>query len=125
LSLSPAILHSTNDPFSFFSPAFLITLSHHPRISSAWTLGTVLAMMVAPPLSPDSPSAPSSGYASNAAQSLASAVLLPSSGTAAGIHARVLDDLLYAITSLTMDASAVMSVEARMLAALGKVDLKT
>ena len=82
--------------FSFFSPTFLTTLSHHPKISSCFAIGTVLAMTVnsspTPPHSPSSSSAPlssipsgsspstsqppqSKGYTSTASASLQQALL--------------------------------------------------
>ena len=103
-------------PYSFFSPAFLASLSKHALVSSCWALGTVAAVTVN-----SSGSSSPSGYASNAAQSLANSLLYPSEGAmreGMGMHCRVLGDVLYVMTSLTTKPETVREIEKTMLSAL-------
>ena len=134
--------------FSFFSPTFLTTLSHHPNISSCFAIGTVLAMTVnssaapAPTHSPPSSALPGSspsttqssqskGYTSTASASLQQALLNISTQSSATptetidevdqpmkIHSRVLGDVLYIMTSLTTTPETVRRIEQSILQAL-------
>jgi dethiobiotin synthetase/adenosylmethionine--8-amino-7-oxononanoate aminotransferase len=90
--------------WSFWSPASLTALSHSPRVSGAWALGTVLALTLH---STDS----TSGYTSNAAATLQQRLLVERDEHGAGIHSRVLGNVLYLMTSLTTDPPAVRRIE--------------
>ena len=93
------------NPWSVFPPFFITHLSHHPLLSGVWSLGTVLALTMAP----QSPGG--GGYASNATASLQNRLLTtldPTTGE--GVHARVLGDVIYVMTSLTTRKDAVERV---------------
>jgi bifunctional dethiobiotin synthetase / adenosylmethionine---8-amino-7-oxononanoate aminotransferase len=96
--------------FSFFTPQFLHGLSHHPRIAGCFALGTVLAMTL---------TSSSSGYTSTAATTLQSTLLTQFDQSGAGIHSRVLGDVLYLMTSLTTTPATIEKVEGAVMRALG------
>lgn len=104
----PATLGSPT--FSFFSPSFLEKLSYHENISGCFAIGTVLAMTL---------KSESSGYTSTAAASLQKRLLLDLDEEGAGIHSRVLGDVLYIMTSLTTSPDMVHRIEKAVIRALG------
>ncbi len=138
----PSAEASNDSLFSFFSPTFLVTLSHHPLVSGCFALGTVLAFSMktpsAPspsssstPLSPftpppfsDPPStadpAPTKGYNSTATASLQQRLLTTLSPGNSGIHARTLGDVLYLMTSLVTPPKTVRQLEEKLMVALNK-----
>ena len=95
--------------FSLFSPSFLEQLSHHERIAGCFAIGTVLAMTLR---------SESSGYTSTAAASLQKRLLNDLDDEGAGIHSRVLGDVLYIMTSLTTPPQMVQRVEKGVMKAL-------
>ena len=100
----------TPDIWSFFSPTFLHTLSSHPTLEGCFALGTVLAMTMK--------SAAGSGYNSTATVSLQKRLLTQLDSEGAGVHARVLGDVLYVMTSLTTRPEIVRRLEKSLLRAL-------
>ena len=90
--------------WSFWSPDTLMALSHSPRVSGVWALGTVLALTLHSDNS-------TSGYTSNAAATLQQRLLVERDEEGAGIHSRVLGNVLYLMTSLTTDPPAVRRIE--------------
>ncbi|KPI39781.1 Bifunctional dethiobiotin synthetase/7,8-diamino-pelargonic acid aminotransferase, mitochondrial [Cyphellophora attinorum] len=105
--------------WSVFPPSLLDTLSHHPLLSGVWSLGTVLALTMAPT------SSGSGGYASNATASLQSRLLTtldPTTGQ--GIHARVLGDVIYVMTSLTTTKESADRVGKLLLRALEEEEVE-
>jgi dethiobiotin synthetase/adenosylmethionine--8-amino-7-oxononanoate aminotransferase len=90
--------------WSFWSPNTLTALSHSPRVSGVWALGTVLALTLRSDNS-------TSGYTSNAAATLQQRLLAERDEEGAGIHSRVLGNVLYLMTSLTTDPPAVRRIE--------------
>lgn len=101
--------------FSFFSLTTLTRLSHHARVSGCFALGTVLAVTLHSP-------GGGSGYTSTAAASLQSRLLTTLDADGAGIHSRVLGDVLYMMTSLTTTEEQVASLEGSLLKALDAED---
>jgi bifunctional dethiobiotin synthetase / adenosylmethionine---8-amino-7-oxononanoate aminotransferase len=97
--------------WSFWCPDTLTALSHSPRISGVWALGTVLALTLR---SDDS----TSGYTSNAAATLQQRLLVERDEEGAGIHSRILGDVLYLMTSLTTDPPAVRRIEKMLIQVL-------
>ncbi|KAJ9604991.1 hypothetical protein H2200_010380 [Cladophialophora chaetospira] len=106
----PGTMHSqesTREPtpeshpplYSFFPPTLLTTLSHHPRVRGCFALGTVLVLKMAP--TPSSTSNSASGYTSTATSSLQARLLTLLDEEGAGIHSRVLGDVIYFMASLT------------------------
>lgn len=98
---STTAFRTANHPWSVFPPSLLTQLSSHPLVSGAWSLGTVLALTL-------SSSGGAGGYASTATASLQKRLLTtlhPATGE--GIHARVLGDVIYFMTSLTTEPEAV------------------
>ena len=97
--------------WSFWSPETLTALSYSPRVSGVWGLGTVLAIT----LHSDSST---SGYTSNAAAALQQRLLMELDGEGAGIHSRVLGDVLYLMTSLTTQQEALRNIEKTLIRVL-------
>jgi bifunctional dethiobiotin synthetase / adenosylmethionine---8-amino-7-oxononanoate aminotransferase len=97
--------------WSFWSLDTLIALSHSPRVSGVWALGTVLALTLRSDNS-------TSGYTSNAAATLQQRLLVERDEEGAGIHSRVLGDVLYLMTSLTTDPPAVRRIEKTLIRVL-------
>jgi dethiobiotin synthetase/adenosylmethionine--8-amino-7-oxononanoate aminotransferase len=97
--------------WSFWSPDTLKRLSHSTRVSGVWALGTVLAITLRSDAS-------TSGYTSNAAATLQQQLLTLRDEDDAGIHSRVLGDVLYLMTSLTMREDAVRRIEGILVKAL-------
>ena len=97
--------------WSFWSPDMLTTLSHSPRVSGIWALGTVLAITLRSATA-------TSGYTSNAAATLQHQLLTIRDDTGAGIHSRVLGDVLYLMTSLTTREEGVKRIENVLIKAL-------
>ena len=142
-SISP---HSEDDLFSFFSPTFLTTLSHHPLVSGCFALGTVMALTMKPSPDPPSPTSSSTssqsdtasqpttssppntssdpgaqqtkGYTSSSASGLQQKLLTTLQPGQSGIHARTLGDVLYIMTSLTTSPDTVRLLETKLLVAL-------
>ena len=98
------------DIWSFFSPTFLSTLSSHSTLEGCFALGTVLAMTMK--------SGAGSGYNSTATASLQKRLLTQLDSEGAGVHARVLGDVLYIMTSLTTTPEVVRRLERTLLRAL-------
>ena len=90
--------------WSFWSPEALTALSYSPRVSGVWGLGTVLAITLRSDAS-------ASGYTSDAAAALQQQLVMARDGEGAGIHSRVLGDVLYLMTSLTTQQGAVRNIE--------------
>jgi dethiobiotin synthetase/adenosylmethionine--8-amino-7-oxononanoate aminotransferase len=107
----------TNDPpvYSFFPPTLVDTLSHHPRLSGCFALGTVLVLKLAP-------KGAQAGYTSTAAASLQERLLTLLDEEGCGIHSRVLGDVIYFMASLTTSAEQIERV-ARMI--LRGLDMET
>ena len=99
--------------YSFFSPSLLGQLSHHLRLSGCFALGTVLVLKMAP-LSEGS----GSGYTSTATASLQSRLLTLLDSDGAGIHSRVLGDMIYFMTSLSTSPEQVDRLGKTLLKAL-------
>lgn len=97
----------SEDPiWSVFPPDFLKELSHHPLLDGVWSLGTVLAMTMA-----SDASGGDGGYSSNASASLQARLLTTLDPvTGEGIHARVLGDVIYIMTSLTTTKKTVTRI---------------
>jgi len=88
--------------WSFWSLPAITQLSHSPRVSGIWALGTVLAITL---------KSESGGYTSNAAVSLQHELLILRDEEGAGVHSRVLGNVLYLMTSLTTKEEAVRRIE--------------
>ncbi|KIW72317.1 dethiobiotin synthase [Phialophora macrospora] len=86
--------------YSFFPPTLVDTLSHHPRLSGCFALGTVLVLKLAPRGS-------QAGYTSTAAASLQEQLLTLLDEEGCGIHSRVLGDVIYFMASLTTSAEQI------------------
>jgi dethiobiotin synthetase/adenosylmethionine--8-amino-7-oxononanoate aminotransferase len=97
--------------WSFWSPDTLTALSHSPRVSGVWALGTVLALTLRSNNS-------TSGYTSNAAATLQQRLLVERDEEGSGIHSRVLGNVLYLMTSLTTDPPAVRRIEKMLIKVL-------
>jgi dethiobiotin synthetase/adenosylmethionine--8-amino-7-oxononanoate aminotransferase len=108
-SLSPSASQPTC--WSFWSPDTLQTLSHSSRVSGIWALGTVLAITLRSDTS-------TSGYTSNAAVTLQQQLLTIRDEDGAGIHSRVLGEVLYLMTSLTTREEAMRRIEMALFKAL-------
>jgi dethiobiotin synthetase/adenosylmethionine--8-amino-7-oxononanoate aminotransferase len=95
----------TSDPpvYSFFPPTLVDTLSHHPRLSGCFALGTVLVLKLAP-------RGAQAGYTSTAAASLQERLLTLLDEEGCGIHSRVLGDVIYFMASLTTSAEQIERV---------------
>ena len=129
--------------FSFFSPTFLTTLSHHPLVSGCFALGTVLAFSMKSMPSPSSPTplspftpppfsdpppttdeasttddSQATGYNSTATASLQQRLLTTLSPGNSAIHARTLGDVLYIMTSLVSPPKTVRLLEEKLMVAL-------
>ncbi|OCT46792.1 onanonoxo-7-onima-8-eninoihtemlysoneda [Cladophialophora carrionii] len=104
-SSSPPAL-TKNDPppaiYSFFPPTLVDTLSHHPRLSGCFALGTVLVLKMAP-----SRGSQAGGYTSTAAAALQERLLTLLDEEGCGIHSRVLGDVIYFMASLTTSAEQI------------------
>jgi bifunctional dethiobiotin synthetase / adenosylmethionine---8-amino-7-oxononanoate aminotransferase len=110
VNVSTTSTTSRDEIFSFFHPAFLTTLSHHPLLSGCFALGTVLALTMTSPSG--------SGYNSTATATLQSRLLTTLEPGNSGIHARVLGDVIYIMTSLTTTPKAVREIEGKLMVAL-------
>lgn len=108
---STSLASPSSTCWSFWSPGTLHALSHSPRVSGIWALGTVLAITLRS-------DAPTSGYTSNAAATLQQQLLTLRDEGGAGIHSRVLGDVLYLMTSLTTQEEAVKRIEKMLVKAL-------
>jgi len=116
---SPALAADSNaasappapNVYSFFSPDFVATLSHHPRLRGCFALGTVLVLKMAPQAS-------GSGYTSAAAASLQASLLTLLDEDGCGIHSRVLGDVIYFMTSLATNPDQVQRLAKTILDAL-------
>ena len=110
---------SQNQLFSFFHPSFLTTLSKHPLIHSCFALGTVLSLtMKPPPSSTAAQGTPGGGYNSTATATLQSRLLATLQPGNSGVHARVLGDVLYIMTSITTSTGVVRLLEEKLMVAL-------
>ena len=109
--------HSHSSIFSFFSPTFLTTLSHHPLVSGCFALGTVLAITIRPP--PATSSSEGSGYNSTATLRLQRKLLeTATSPSDFGIHARTLGDVMYFMTGIMTPMKTVEGVQKKVLRVL-------
>ena len=95
--------------FSFFSPATLVELSHHEKVASCFAVGTVLALTL---------QSKEAGYTSTATASLQARLLTTLDSEGAGVHSRVLGDVIYFMTSLTTTVDQVMRLEQSLIRAL-------
>ncbi|KIX93867.1 uncharacterized protein Z520_10492 [Fonsecaea multimorphosa CBS 102226] len=100
------------DIYSFFPPSLLQELSHHPRLTGCFALGTVLVLKVA------APRGSTGGYTSTASAELQSRLLTLLDEDGCGIHSRVLGDMIYFMTSLTTTAEQVDRLGRTLLRAL-------
>ncbi|OAP62181.1 dethiobiotin synthase [Fonsecaea erecta] len=100
------------DIYSFFPPSLLQELSHHPRLTGCFALGTVLVLKMA------APQGSSGGYTSTASAELQSRLLTLLDEDGCGIHSRVLGDVIYFMTSLTTTAEQVKRLGRTLLKAL-------
>ena len=96
--------------WSFWSPATTKKLSHSVQVDGVWTLGCVLAITMR--------TADPAGYTSNAAVDLQATLLLDGGEEGAGVHSRVLGNVLYLMTSLTTRKTIVEQIETRLCRAL-------
>lgn len=90
--LSSSSSTSPSPTFSFFSPSLLTKLSHHPRLTGCFALGTVLVLKL---------SSPGSGYTSTATADVQAQLLTLLDEQGCAVHSRVLGDIIYFMTSLT------------------------
>jgi bifunctional dethiobiotin synthetase / adenosylmethionine---8-amino-7-oxononanoate aminotransferase len=94
---------STTGLWSVHSPEYLTRLSSHPLLKGCWSLGTVLAITM------KSDAGGAGGYASNATATLQARLLSTlHERTGEAIHARVLGDVIYIMTSLTTKPDVVV-----------------
>lgn len=100
---------STSPVYSFFPPDLVTTLSHHPRLSGCFALGTVLVLKMA---------GEGGGYNSSATASLQARLLTLLDSDGCGIHSRVLGDVIYFMTSLTTTTEQVERLSKTILQAL-------
>jgi dethiobiotin synthetase/adenosylmethionine--8-amino-7-oxononanoate aminotransferase len=84
--------------YSFFPPTLLDRLSHHPRLTGTFALGTVLVLKVR---------SEGSGYTSTASASIQARLLTLMDADGCGIHSRVLGNVIYFMTSLTTSTEQV------------------
>lgn len=97
--------------WSFWSPNTLVAISHSSHVSGVWALGTVLAVTLRSETS-------TSGYTSNATATLQQQLLRARDDQGAGIHSRVLGNVLYLMTSLTTQDAAMRRTEEMLLKTL-------
>ncbi|KAI1621441.1 adenosylmethionine-8-amino-7-oxononanoate aminotransferase [Exophiala viscosa] len=100
---------SSSPVYSFFPPTLVTTLSHHPRLTGCFALGTVLVLKVA---------SEGGGYNSSATASLQARLLTLLNSEGCGIHSRVLGDIIYFMTSLTTTPEQVERLSKTILQAL-------
>ncbi len=101
--------------WSFWSLPTITQLSHSPRVSGIWAVGTVLAITLR---------SDGGGYTSNAAASLQNELLTLRDEEGAGVHSRVLGDVLYLMTSLTTKEEAVRRIEGGLKRTLCRMDME-
>ncbi|KIW80521.1 dethiobiotin synthase [Fonsecaea pedrosoi CBS 271.37] len=111
-SASPASSASAAEIYSFFPPSLLQELSHHPRLTGCFALGTVLVLKMA------APHGSTGGYTSTASADLQSCLLTLLDDDGCGIHSRVLGDVIYFMTSLTTTPEQVGRLGRTLLKAL-------
>ncbi|KIV95377.1 dethiobiotin synthase [Exophiala mesophila] len=92
LSSASSSSSSQSPTFSFFPPSLLTRLSHHPRLTGCFALGTVLVLKLA---------SAGSGYNSTATADVQAQLLTLLDEQGCGVHSRVLGDVIYFMTSLT------------------------
>ncbi|EXJ65099.1 hypothetical protein A1O7_01439 [Cladophialophora yegresii CBS 114405] len=95
--------HAPPQIYSFFPPTLVDTLSHHPRLSGCFALGTVLVLKMAPRDG-------QAGYTSTAAAALQERLLTLLDEEGCGIHSRVLGDVIYFMASLTTSPEQIARV---------------
>lgn len=106
---NPTSTSPSSPVYSFFPPNFLNTLSHHPKLTGCFALGTVLVLKLA---------SEGSGYNSTATASLQAQLLTTLDEDGCGIHSRVLGDVIYFMTSLTTTPDQVERLAKTILQAL-------
>jgi bifunctional dethiobiotin synthetase / adenosylmethionine---8-amino-7-oxononanoate aminotransferase len=91
---------------SVWSDRFLRELSSLATVRETWALGTVLAITLQDA---------KGGYVSTVADKLQRAILIDESGLGRSIHARVLGNVIYFMTNLTVEPATVRGLETRLL----------
>jgi len=94
------------DAYSVWSESFLEQASSLDAVHEAWALGSVLAIKLKDT---------QGGYTSMVADRLQKALMIDDSGLGKSIHSRVLGNIIYFMTSLTVEPEVVNGIEEHLL----------